>query len=186
MTSSAGMPVLFSTFLTFAAAALAEIAGCFAFWAWLRQGKSILWLAPGVASLMLFAYLLTAGAQRLCRQGLRRLRRHLHRGVTALVVAGRRASTGRMGSGGRCDRYPCCGSHPVRAKRHLTIRSVGQSMLGMFALAVIRQNLDDPALADFPVPAPFNHVLELGLQRGEAANTLVTSASRACVRWHRP
>jgi small multidrug resistance family-3 protein len=27
---------------------LAEIAGCFAFWAWLRQGKSILWLAPGV------------------------------------------------------------------------------------------------------------------------------------------
>ncbi|WP_256752887.1 YnfA family protein [Mesorhizobium sp. Mes31] len=59
MTSSAGMPVLFSTFLTFAAAALAEIAGCFAFWAWLRQGKSILWLAPGIASLMLFAYLLT-------------------------------------------------------------------------------------------------------------------------------
>lgn len=58
MTSSAGMPVL-STFVTFAAAALAEIAGCFAFWAWVRQGKSILWLAPGVVSLMLFAYLLT-------------------------------------------------------------------------------------------------------------------------------
>ncbi len=53
------MPVLFSTYLTFAAAALAEIAGCFAFWAWLRQGKSILWLAPGLLSLVLFAYLLT-------------------------------------------------------------------------------------------------------------------------------
>ncbi len=37
---------------------MAEIAGCFAFWARLRQGKSILWLAPGVVSLMLFAYLL--------------------------------------------------------------------------------------------------------------------------------
>ncbi|SMC91655.1 YnfA family protein [Rhizobium sp. RU36D] len=41
------------------AAALAEIAGCFAFWAWLRLGKSGVWLAPGILSLMLFAYLLT-------------------------------------------------------------------------------------------------------------------------------
>jgi small multidrug resistance family-3 protein len=40
-------------------AALAEIAGCFAFWAWLRLGKSILWLVPGTAALVLFAYLLT-------------------------------------------------------------------------------------------------------------------------------
>lgn len=53
------MPVLAKTFLVFAAAALAEIAGCFAFWAWLRQGKSILWLVPGTASLVVFAYLLT-------------------------------------------------------------------------------------------------------------------------------
>lgn len=43
----------------YAAAALAEIAGCFAFWAWLRLGKSVWWLLPGVASLALFAYLLT-------------------------------------------------------------------------------------------------------------------------------
>jgi len=41
------------------AAAVAEIAGCFAFWAWLRLGKSPLWLAPGVVSLALFAWLLT-------------------------------------------------------------------------------------------------------------------------------
>ncbi len=45
-------------YLIFAAAALAEIAGCFAFWAWWRLDKSPLWLAPGVASLMLFAWLL--------------------------------------------------------------------------------------------------------------------------------
>ncbi len=43
----------------FAAAALAEIAGCFAFWAWWRLDKSPLWLVPGVASLILFAWLLT-------------------------------------------------------------------------------------------------------------------------------
>lgn len=41
------------------AAAGAEIAGCFAFWAWLKLGKSGLWLIPGVAALVLFAFLLT-------------------------------------------------------------------------------------------------------------------------------
>ncbi len=40
-------------------AALAEIAGCFAFWAWLRLDRSPLWVAPGLASLVLFAFLLT-------------------------------------------------------------------------------------------------------------------------------
>ncbi|MGE0830780.1 MAG: YnfA family protein [Hyphomonadaceae bacterium] len=40
-------------------AALAEIAGCFAFWAWLRLDKSALWLLPGTAGLVLFAFLLT-------------------------------------------------------------------------------------------------------------------------------
>ncbi|WP_168217568.1 YnfA family protein [Paracoccus liaowanqingii] len=40
-------------------AALAEIAGCFAFWAWLRLGRSVLWLVPGIAALVLFAWLLT-------------------------------------------------------------------------------------------------------------------------------
>jgi small multidrug resistance family-3 protein len=45
--------------LIYAAAALAEIAGCFSFWLWLRQGKSIAWLAPGMVSLAAFAWLLT-------------------------------------------------------------------------------------------------------------------------------
>jgi small multidrug resistance family-3 protein len=41
------------------AAAFFEIAGCFAVWSWLRLGKSIWWLAPGVTSLVIFAWLLT-------------------------------------------------------------------------------------------------------------------------------
>ena len=45
--------------LVFLGAALAEIAGCFAFWAWLRLGKPAWWLVPGCASLVLFAWLLT-------------------------------------------------------------------------------------------------------------------------------
>jgi len=40
-------------------AAIAEIAGCFAFWAWLRLDKSVLWLIPGLIALALFAFLLT-------------------------------------------------------------------------------------------------------------------------------
>lgn len=47
------------TALVYVAAALAEIGGCFAFWAWLRMGKSVWWLVPGMASLALFAWLLT-------------------------------------------------------------------------------------------------------------------------------
>lgn len=47
------------TTLAYIGAALAEIAGCFAFWAWLRLGASPWWLVPGVASLLVFAALLT-------------------------------------------------------------------------------------------------------------------------------
>lgn len=47
------------SFLIYGAAALAEIAGCFSFWAWLRLEKSALWLVPGMVSLAAFAWLLT-------------------------------------------------------------------------------------------------------------------------------
>lgn len=48
-----------NSFFLFAVAALFEIAGCFAFWIVFRLGKSPLWLAAGVASLCLFAWILT-------------------------------------------------------------------------------------------------------------------------------
>lgn len=47
------------SWLYYAVAALAEIAGCFAFWAWLKLDRSPLWLIPGMASLALFALVLT-------------------------------------------------------------------------------------------------------------------------------
>lgn len=47
------------SFSIYAVTALAEIAGCFAFWAWLRLDKSVWWLVPGMAALALFAWLLT-------------------------------------------------------------------------------------------------------------------------------
>src|SRR5665811_2591827 len=53
---------MMSTFFsatTFVGAAIAEITGCFAFWAWLMLDKSPLWAVPGTASLILFALLLT-------------------------------------------------------------------------------------------------------------------------------
>jgi len=48
-----------TSFIYYIAAAVAEIAGCFAFWAWLRLGKSIYWILPGIVSLAVFALLLT-------------------------------------------------------------------------------------------------------------------------------
>ncbi|WP_158047586.1 YnfA family protein [Skermanella pratensis] len=48
-----------ATFLLYAGAAVAEIAGCFSFWAWARLGKTALWLLPGMASLAAFAWILT-------------------------------------------------------------------------------------------------------------------------------
>jgi small multidrug resistance family-3 protein len=43
----------------YVAAAVVEIAGCFAFWAWLRLGKSVYWILPGIMFLVIFAVLLT-------------------------------------------------------------------------------------------------------------------------------
>jgi small multidrug resistance family-3 protein len=48
-----------TSFIVYVLAALAEIAGCFSFWAHLRLGRSAWWMLPGMASLALFAYLLT-------------------------------------------------------------------------------------------------------------------------------
>jgi small multidrug resistance family-3 protein len=54
-----GAGAIMLTFLLYVGAAVAEIAGCFAFWAWLRLDRSPWWLVPGTLALMLFAYLLT-------------------------------------------------------------------------------------------------------------------------------
>lgn len=48
-----------ASFAIYAGAALAEIAGCFAFWAWLKLDKPVWWLLPGLISLAAFAWLLT-------------------------------------------------------------------------------------------------------------------------------
>ena len=85
------------TYLIFAAAALAEIAGCFAFWAWWRLDKSPLWLAPGLAALIAFAWLLTLVEADVRRPRLRRLWRHLYFGVAAVAVGRRRAAPRPLG-----------------------------------------------------------------------------------------
>ena len=48
-----------TSFAFYTAAAVAKIGGCFAFWAWLRLGKSVYWILPGIVSLVVFAILLT-------------------------------------------------------------------------------------------------------------------------------
>jgi len=50
---------MLTSFAWYGLAALAEIAGCFAFWSWLRLGRSVWWLVPGLLALVLFAWALT-------------------------------------------------------------------------------------------------------------------------------
>jgi small multidrug resistance family-3 protein len=47
------------TFVFFLIAALGEISGCYTFWAWLKLGKSIYWVIPGLFALVIFAVALT-------------------------------------------------------------------------------------------------------------------------------
>ena len=47
------------SFAWFLTAAVLEISGCYAFWAWLRLDRSPLWALPGAAALVLFALALT-------------------------------------------------------------------------------------------------------------------------------
>ena len=86
----------FMTYLLYIAAALAEIAGCFSFWAWWRlesrrsgwRPASSRWsLSPGC-----WRWSNQCRGPRLCR-----LWRHLHRGVAGLAVAGRRRAPRPLG-----------------------------------------------------------------------------------------
>lgn len=54
-----GKGAAMNTLLWYLLAAAGEIAGCFAFWAVLRLGKSPLWTLPGIVSLTAFALALT-------------------------------------------------------------------------------------------------------------------------------
>ena len=49
------------------------------------------------------------------------------------------------------------------ASKALAVQSADESVPGMLALVVVRQNLNDAAFADLSVPAAINHVLEFGL-----------------------
>ena len=51
------------TIILFIATAVAEIAGCYLPYLWLRQGRSIALLVPAAVSLALFAWLLTLHPQ---------------------------------------------------------------------------------------------------------------------------
>lgn len=47
------------TFIFFLIAALGEVFGCYTFWIWLKLGKSIYWVIPGLFALVIFAVSLT-------------------------------------------------------------------------------------------------------------------------------
>ena len=57
--STSSLEQLAMTAFVYIGAALAEIAGCYSFWAWQRLGKTPWYVLPGLLSLALFAWLLT-------------------------------------------------------------------------------------------------------------------------------
>ena len=69
----------------FALAAFFEIAGCFAFWMWLRRGATPLVVLLGIASLICFAVALT----RVRGKGVRGVRWNLHRRIAGVAVGSR-------------------------------------------------------------------------------------------------
>jgi small multidrug resistance family-3 protein len=105
------------TFLIYPFAALAEIAGCFAFWAWLKLDRSPLWLLSGLVSLALFAWLLTlvpseaAGRAYAAYGGV-----HIAASLIWLwVIEG--AKAGSVRSHGRCDLPGGCCGDPLAFQR---------------------------------------------------------------------
>jgi len=87
------------TAIVYVLASLGEIAGCFSFWAWLRQGKSPLWLVPGMISLAVFAYLLTRIDSH-GRTRVRRVRKRIYRVVDLLALGGGGGATRSLGHTG--------------------------------------------------------------------------------------
>ena len=106
--------------LLYVAAAVGEIAGCFAFWAWLRLGQSPWWIVPGIFSLVVFAVLLTKNRCRVRRARLCRLWRRLHRGLAHVAVADRGRPAGPLGPDRRQRLPGRCRDHPVRPAQRLT------------------------------------------------------------------
>ena len=82
---------------TYCGAALAEIAGCFAFWAWLREGRSGWWIIPGVAALILFAWLLTLIPTAAAGRAYAAYGGNLYHSVARLDVDRREVSPGCLG-----------------------------------------------------------------------------------------
>jgi hypothetical protein len=104
-----------SILLAYADAAVAEIVGCFAFWAWLRLGGSGWWLVPGMASLALFAYLLTLVEVGAAGRAVRGVRGRLHRRLAAVALGRRGHPSGPVGPARRRCVPRRCPDHPLRA-----------------------------------------------------------------------
>jgi small multidrug resistance family-3 protein len=75
------------TLAFFLFAALGEISGCYAFWAWVRLEKSILWVVPGILALISFALSLTQVNASNAGRVYAAYGRYLHSGISGLVMA---------------------------------------------------------------------------------------------------
>ena len=104
------------TYIIYTAAAVFEIAGCFTFWAWLRMAKPVWWLAPGMVSLALFAWLLTFVPSEAAGRTFAAYR-HLYRGFSDVAVDRREPCARPLGHWWRARLPLRLGNHPTRTAR---------------------------------------------------------------------
>ena len=138
------------TGLVYVGAAIAEIAGCFAFWGWLRLGKPVWWLFPGILSLIAFAYLLTLVESEAAGRAYATYGGIYIVASLCLAVGGRECSSGSLGCCGRFDvsyrrgRYtlgparvaPVCST---RAPSRKTLQTEKGRLVSQTAFPVLRQ-----------------------------------------------
>ena len=147
MPGTGGAGIVMATLAIYIGAALAEIAGCFAFWAWLRLDRSPLWLVPGMASLCLAA---DTHRQRFRGPRLRCLWRLLYWRVALVALGSRSATPGSLGRDRRHGLSPWCGDHHLGAASRLTARGHTASLLSVRRFSITS---DTPAGASSAVRA---------------------------------
>jgi hypothetical protein len=114
--------------VTFVAAALLEIAGCFAFWIWLRQGRSPASALRGVLSLVAFAAMLTRVDAAFAGRAYAALRRNLHCSIARRHYSVRRATIGSMRAARRAGRRP---AHTATSRRTTIAAVIASGSFGV-------------------------------------------------------
>ena len=150
-------------------AAVGEIAGCFAFWAWLRLGKPVYWIIPGALALVAFAFLLTRHRRPFRGPRLCGLRRRIHRRLGPVAVVDRGCAAGPLGHDrsrrvSLWRRYHLVGAAPGKLDLRMFEQGRPQSGSVVVFEIPVRASLSEPlpiSIVFFQEPRDLNNVRDV-------------------------